>query len=75
MGDAFSSSSKVISSAFAYVEKNEKLFHKGRIIFLVTNFTPSSQNLSGSPLTTGELIKYALKLSPPNSFNKSSGSG
>ena len=56
-GDAFSKSSKVMSSAFAYVEKNENEFHNGRMMFLVTNLTPSSENFKGSPLTTGEFIK------------------
>ena len=40
-----------------WFEKKEKLFHRGKITFLVTNFTPSSENLRGSPLTTGELIR------------------
>ena len=46
-----------MSSAFAYVEKNEYEFHNGRMMFLVTNLTPSSENFKGYPLTTGEFIK------------------
>ena len=38
-------------------EKNVKLFHSGKITFLVTSCTPSSENLRGSPLTTGEFIR------------------
>ena len=38
-------------------EKNENEFHNGRMMFLVTNLTPSSENFKGSPLTTGEFIK------------------
>ena len=44
-----------MSSAFAYVEKNENEFHNGRMMFLVTSLTPSSENFKGSPLTTGEI--------------------